>query len=203
MIHRGAILLVALGLVVSALTACGSDDPVLEPPIDDTAAPGGGACSAAGLPSRPEDQPDLPQAVADTRRLIVGAAAGCGYARLAHVAARGDDPFSFTFGAEGDAEAAAAFWKSEEDAGREPLRFLVELLDRPFATRDVPEGAQYVWPSAFAHETWADVPAGERDALRPLYDDTDFAFFESFGGYAGYRIGIAEDGEWLFFVAGD
>jgi hypothetical protein len=27
--------------------------------------------------------------------------------------------------------------------------------------------------------------------------------FERFGSYTGYRIGIAADGDWLFFVAGD
>lgn len=192
-------LLAVVSVLVAATAACGSDDPVLEPPT--TSGPGtGGACSAAGLPSSPDEQPGLPDEVAETRRLLVGAATSCGYARLAHVAGRGAEPFTYSFGDEAD---PAGFWQREEADGGEPLRFLVELLDRPFVERDVPEGVQYVWPSAFGYETWSDVPPADRDALEPLYDETDFSFFESFGGYAGYRVGIASDGEWLFFVAGD
>ena len=41
------------------------------------------------------------------------------------------------------------------------------------------------------------------EALRPLYDDADFATFAGFGGYIGYRVGILSDGTWVYFVAGD
>ena len=27
--------------------------------------------------------------------------------------------------------------------------------------------------------------------------------FEELGGYLGYRVGIREDGTWLYFIAGD
>ena len=156
--------------------------------------------------SEPADQPGVPEKVAETRRLIVGAATSCGYARLGHVAARGQRPFTFSFGRDGDGggDAAAAFWADQEAEGKEPLRFLVGLLDLPFAEHDGGEGAvQYVWPAAFGYDAWGEVPAADRDALHPLYDETDFASFEALGGYAGYRVGIDADGEWLFFVAGD
>lgn len=197
---------VVAAAVVSLMSACGSDDdPALEPPRTTGAGqPGAGSCSAAGVAAPPEDQAGLPDEVRETRRLIVGAASGCGYARLGHIAQRGERPFSFSFGEDAGGQAAADFWRAQEAEGREPLRFLVGLLDRPFVERDAGDGSvQYVWPSAFGYESWSEVPEDDRDALRPLYDDTDFASFEAFGAYAGYRVGIASDGEWLFFVAGD
>jgi hypothetical protein len=36
-----------------------------------------------------------------------------------------------------------------------------------------------------------------------LYTEADVEQWERFGGYTGYRVGIAADGEWLSFVAGD
>ena len=81
---------------------------------------------------------------------------------------------------------------------------LVGLLERPYGTVDTPQRRrQYVWPSAFAYDQWEQVPADEREALTPLYDEDDFAGFEQFGAYIGHRVGIAENGDWLFFVAGD
>lgn len=201
MTRRGAVVAVVCAALAGLTAACGTDDPVLEPPgPTTTAASGAGGCSAAALPAEPEEQPGLPEPVAETRRLLVGAATTCGYARLAHVAGRGDGTFSYSFGEDGD---PAAFWRRQEAEGQEPLRFLVEMLDRPFAEQSTPDGVQYVWPSAFAYQTWAEVPPADRDVLRPLYDDDDFGFFARFGGYAGYRVGIDGTGEWLFFVSGD
>jgi hypothetical protein len=198
---RRGMTLVVLSLCSVLAVACGPDDPVLEPPdLTTTSGSARGACSAAGMASEPKSQAGLPDVVARTRRLLVGAATTCGYARLAHVAGRGDDAFSYSLGEEGD---PTAFWRGQEAEGQEPMRFLVALLDRPYHARLVAGGTQYVWPSAFGYDTWADVPPPDRDALRPLYGDRDFEFFEQFGGYAGYRVGIDADGEWLFFIEGD
>ena len=60
-----------------------------------------------------------------------------------------------------------------------------------------------MWPAAFGYDDWQSVPEPARDELRGLYGPQDLAGFEQFGAYAGYRVGIAADGEWLFFVAGD
>lgn len=157
-------------------------------------------CSAAGLSAPPEPQPALPAAVAATRRAIAEAATACDYGRLAELAGGGRRPFTAAFGGASD---VAAHWQRTEQAGDEPLRYLVGLLERPFARRELDGTAQFLWPSAYAYDRWRDVPGEEREALRPLYDDEDFESFERFGGYAGYRVGIAADGEWLFFVAGD
>ncbi|HVF76440.1 MAG TPA: hypothetical protein VM938_15495 [Acidimicrobiales bacterium] len=157
-------------------------------------------CSADGLSATPATQPGLPVEVATTRRTIVDAATQCDYARLAQLASSGRRPFTAGFGGVDD---LAASWQRGEAGGERPLHALVTLLDAPHARRAAAGDPQFVWPSAFAAERWADVASEAREALRPLYDDEDFAAFQKFGSYVGYRIGIAEDGEWLFFVAGD
>lgn len=157
------------------------------------------ACSAAGEPLevRPEA---LPDAVSKTRLAIAQAARDCDYERLNELA--GPD-FSFSFGAvEGG---PGAYWQEQESEprGPEPMRFLLGMLQRPRGTVEVGGETTYVWPSAFAYESWDAVPEADRRALKPLYDEEDFERFAEFGGYAGYRVGIAADGSWQYFIAGD
>jgi spore germination protein GerM len=155
-----------------------------------------GDCSAALVTEPPSGQPDLPVPVAETRAAILNAATLCDWDLLRSVMT---EPFSFSFGPPGD---AIEWWQSLEADGYEPMRFLVELLDRPYAVQDLGEVVYYWWPSAFP-VPWDEVPAADRDALRPLFDDDDFAGFEAFGGYFGYRVGITDAGEWVVFVEGD
>jgi hypothetical protein len=196
---RGAALArLVSGLVLAAALGCspapepGAGDPAAGPDPQAT-----GACSAAGAEAEPVAQEGVPEAVARTRADIAAAAAACDIEALAALAG---DEFTASFGGEED---LAEHLRREEASGQEPLRILRHLLDTSYAVVDTPQGDQYVWPRAFDHDRWADVPAPERDALRPVYDDVDFHAFERFGAYIGYRVGIAEDGTWLFFVAGD
>lgn len=161
---------------------------------------GGRACSADALPPAVSDQPGLPPAVASVRRQIVEAAATCDYDRLGELASAGSRDFSFTFGGGTD---PAEHWRRLEAGSDAPLRFLAELLQRPFRRVEGGGPEVFAWPSAFAYGSWDAVPAADREALRPLYDDSDFELFEQFGGYVGHRVGITADGEWLYFVAGD
>lgn len=159
-------------------------------------------CSAEGSSPQVGSTPGVPDAVQRTRQAIVDAAIACDYAALAELAATGDSSFTYSFGGGAD---PAEHWRRLEDEGAEdrPLRYLVELLRAPHGVREVEGRTVYAWPSAFTYDEWDEVPEADRAALRPLYGDEDFASFEQFGGYVGYRIGIAEDGEWLYFVAGD
>lgn len=50
---------------------------------------------------------------------------------------------------------------------------------------------------------WAEVPSEAGEALRPLYGDEDLQQFAWSGSYIGYRVGIADAGDWLYVVAGD
>ncbi|MGH9182409.1 MAG: hypothetical protein ACRDZ9_01060 [Acidimicrobiales bacterium] len=142
----------------------------------------------------------LPQAVVATRSQIVAAATACDFEALADLGGAGASGLTFSFGGADD---PAAFWRAQEARGDQPLRHLVELLNRPFATRELPGTTQYLWPSAYAFESWEAVPEADREALKPLYGEEDLADFASFGGYIGYRVGITAAGDWAFFVAGD
>ncbi len=180
----------ALDQIVADLEVLRVGSPPAEPGAE-------GACSAEGHPVPPEPQEQLPLQVAETRAAIVEAAAACDEQRLAELAG---DEFTYSFGGGDD---FAGFLRRGEDRPPRPLRYLVELLDRPYGTVEVQGQTQYVWPSAFAYDDWDEVPEADREALEPLYDEDDFARFARFGGYTGYRIGISADGDWLFFVAGD
>ena len=124
----------------------------------------------------------------------------CDFDALAELARRGDSTFTHSFGG-GDDPAAA--WRQDETAGRPVLRTLVQVMRMPVSSRAVAAGTQYVWPSAFGYDRWQDVPGSDRDALRPIYGDDDLRGFEAFGSYAGYRVGITDGGDWIFFVGGD
>lgn len=174
----------------------GSETNVREHPVFLEPAPDEAICSASAV-SGLEDQSGLPAAVAETRGEVFAAAASCDWGRLDRVL--GTD-FSYSFGAFDD---PIGYWQELEQQGDQPMRFLAELLDRPFATIASEGSTYYVWPSAFARDAWAEVTDAEREALRPLYDDADFTAFADFGAYIGYRVGISEAGEWAFFVAGD
>lgn len=158
------------------------------------------ACSAAADNGELPPHGSLPQEVMRTRKAIFDAAAACDFDALESLASSGSQTFTYSFGEGGD---PVRFWKRREREGDQPLRFMVELLERPSGTIETGRGMQFVWPSAFAFESWQQVPKKDREALKPLYDEDDFEDFARFGGYTGFRLGISESGEWLFFVAGD
>ncbi len=157
------------------------------------------ACSAGRSAPAPAPQPALPAAVAAMRAQIVAAASDCDYEALARLALAGNG-FTYSFGEQGQ---PAAYWRAAESGGRMVMRSLVEILDTPFATRTVEGTTHYVWPSSYASEHWDDVPAADREALGRLYGEDELRRFEQFGSYIGDRVGITENGDWIFFVAGD
>jgi len=112
----------------------------------------------------------------------------------------GGERFTFTFGA---AEDPAQYWRREEAAGGEPMKFLAGMLERPYRQSSTGDLVLYVWPSAATYPSWAEVPPEDRNVLRPLYGDEEFEQFAGFGSYIGYRVGITDTGDWLYFVAGD
>jgi hypothetical protein len=158
-------------------------------------------CSAEVLGSELEGQPELPQAVADLRYQIYEATRGCYWDQIAALL----DPatFSYSFGEDGD---PIGFWQRMEFLHYEPTLYIAGLLARPYGM--MPDAAQpiFAWPSAHAYGDWDAVPEAEKQALRPLYGDLDFGFFEEFGGYLGYRMGITLDGDqaqWIYAITGD
>jgi hypothetical protein len=144
----------------------------------------------------PGPQEDLPEAVAEMRAQIVAAALACDVAALEDLA--GPDLVT-SFGGGGPerfAEAAAS--------GEPLLTTLVAVLGAPHAAIASADGTEdYVWPSAFAYDTWDEIPEADREALLAIYTEEELDEIASFGSYAGWRAGITSDGDWRFFVAGD
>jgi len=193
--------------LVLGLTGCGDDggdaggDPTttssstsstLDPKVRED-------CSAALVDTPPPD-PDLPAAVQATRAEILEAALACDYDRLAEIGEEGDSTFTVSFGGEDD---PAAFWRRLEAEGEPVMETLVDVFAMTWRERDVEGTTQYVWPAAYAYDTWTQIPEGEREQLEALYSDDELDQFEQFGSYIGWRVGITAEGDWLFFVEGD
>jgi hypothetical protein len=159
-------------------------------------------CSAEVLGSELIGQPDLPAAVAELRTAVYEAARACDWEALRDLVA-GAGSFSYSFGESGDPVGA---WQKMEILHYQPMRYIADMLQRPFGVVASDGLPIYTWPSAQAYGSWAEVPAAEREALRPLYDEADFSFFEQFGGYLGYRVGMTLDGDWaqwIYAISGD
>ena len=170
--------------------------PASTTPADATTSIGASTCSGGLVESVLIDQPGLSPGNASMRAAIFEAAVLCDWEGLRALQVEG---FQYSFGINED---SIAYWQQLEDVGEGPIRFLAELLNRPYGTQPGPGTSEYfAWPSAFVNE-WSLVPESDREALRPLYDDDDFAVFSDFGGYFGYRVGII-DGTWVYFIAGD
>jgi len=98
---------------------------------------------------------------------------------------------SYSFG--GPVEGGAiAYWKQLEADGEDPLGTLVEVLSMPWTLAQ----GNYVWPWVYTVPR-SDLTDYETQLLGELADDFDGTT------YLGWRSGIAPDGTWIFFVAGD
>ena len=158
-------------------------------------------CSAEGLGSELVGQPSLPAPVAELRTALYEAARACDWDTLQGLL----DPatFSYSFGESGD---PIAYWQRQELLHYRPMYYLAEILQRPFGLVETGDSPIHTWPSAQAYGSWAEVPEADRQALRPLYQDLDFALFEEFDGYLGFRVGIrssADEAHWIYAIEGD
>ena len=137
----------------------------------------------------------VPPSVQQTHDAILGAARAFDYEALEGLV----DPatFSYSFGEEGD---PIGYWRLLEEEGEVPILgdFLGVVLSMQAGMQD----GVYVWPAAYAKSPseWTAVDLAD---MRMLYTDEEISGFKQAGGYLGYRVGIQEDGTWIFFVAGD
>jgi hypothetical protein len=136
----------------------------------------------------------LPAAVEQTRVALAEAAEAGDYDALA---AHTSDGFRYTFGV-GKPGGAAEYWrKLERTTGERPLETLTAILKMPY----VLSHGYYVWPFAYTAESADELSPHERELLAPLGPLSQL--FPEGIGYLGWRAGIAPDGTWAFYVAGD
>jgi hypothetical protein len=137
----------------------------------------------------------LPPVVDRTRRRILAAAQARDWEALRRII--GDRPIRYTFG-ENVPGGAIAFWKREEARGGKPLETLAAILKLPY----VLSHGIYFWPFAYTTPP-AELTPYEVQLLSSYATKTDVAKWKAFGGYFGYRAGIAADGTWQLYVSGD
>ncbi len=142
----------------------------------------------------------LPDPVRKKRDEILAAARTGDLAKVAAIV--GADQTTISFGGETD---AAEFWKKTfpDSDGAEVLATLIEILEMPLVQLDKGNAQEiFVWPYFHAMQLDKLTPA-QRVELFRLVTAYDFREMQKFGSYNFFRAGIAPDGRWMFFVAGD
>ena len=161
-----------------------------------------GAPLNAPLPEIMRDPAKLPEPVRAMRERILGAAKTGDANKVAAVMKAAEAMPVFSFGGETD---PLEYWKSSypDSEGLEALAILVELLESPFVLLDrgTPQ-EMYVWPY-FVGIPLARLTPEQKVELFKLVTGSDWKEMQEFGAYVFYRIGIAPNGSWQFFVAGD
>ncbi|MGH8946618.1 MAG: hypothetical protein ACRDVL_10765 [Acidimicrobiia bacterium] len=154
------------------------------------------ACSATGVPQPDFIDAGLPLDVSAKAHAIVRFSAMCDFDGLAGIAA---PDFVTSFGGGGVENLQR--WEEE---GRGELGTLLKLLG---TSHGVIEGEHdpkiYVWPAALVYERWEDIPEEQLEELLAVYTEEELEQIAEYGSYAGWRIGIDEQGNWLYFIAGD
>lgn len=136
----------------------------------------------------------LPAAVEETRAALLEAAESGDYEALRPLL---PDEFEYTFGGPVEGGPIAYWQELERTTEQRPLETLATILELPYVlTR-----GYYVWPWAYALRSADELSPHERELLAPLGPVS--SLFPEGIGYLGWRAGIAPDGTWTFYVAGD
>lgn len=153
------------------------------------------SCSSQGV-TPPREVEGLPTPVASTRDAIVTAATACDFEALEDLAV---DDFTSSFG--GGGVENLELW---EDQGQTPMATLLHLFDMNHAAVPVEGGEIYVWPASATYESWQEtVSEEELEELTRIHTEEELDQFASAGGYLGWRTAIDQEGNWLYFGAGD
>ena len=142
----------------------------------------------------------LPAPVARTRERLLAAARSGDLHQLAALMNDSTPIFSFT-----DDKDPVAFWKANypDSEGVEVLSILLTILDAGFVHVDQGTAQEiYLWPY-FARMPLKSLTPEQKVGLFRIITGADYKDMMDFGAYSFYRLGIAPDGTWHFFVSGD
>jgi hypothetical protein len=203
--HARFVILTALGLIVAGGLAAQTrvQTETIQPP----AAPGAPQAPAVATePSVPAeiitDLSRLPVPVARMRQRILEAARSGDLEKLLLVMQSNETLPVFSFGDEKD---PIAFWRANfpDSDGVEILATLIQILETGFVhvARGTPQD-MYVWPY-FAQTPLKDLSRGQKVELFRIVTGSDYKEMAALGAYSFYRVGIAPDGVWHYFVAGE
>jgi hypothetical protein len=199
------------------ITPATSDTPTSEEtptPIPSENLQARGDCSAGDSQVRAYDWPvaEIPDEVEQMRNEIIVAAIACDYDKLESLALQDGEGFGYSYGVE---DSPSSFWRDREreHPNRPQTDFpgymegLVSVLDMPYCKESNDDGTgtntlavYYVWPRVHCagHRT-----ADDWNDLKGLYTDEHIEEMRTNDLYYGFRVGIRENGDWEYFIAGD
>jgi hypothetical protein len=154
------------------------------------------------IPDIVTDLSQLPAAVAQTRERILTAARSGDLQRLLDVMQANEAMPVFSFSQEKNPQ---VLWRATypESGGLEVLATLVTILETGFVHVDAGTPQEmYLWPY-FARRPLKTLTAEQKVELFRIITGADYKDMLAFGAYAFYRVGIAPDGTWQYFVTGD
>jgi hypothetical protein len=160
------------------------------------------AAASGKLPEIVIDPARLPPAVARTRERILAAARSGSLDKLVALMKSTATMPIYSFDDDKD---PAGFWKANypDSEGVEALSILITVLETPFVHIDVGSPQEiYLWPY-FARMPLKALTPEQKVELFRIVTGADYRDMIEFGAYSFYRLGIAPDGTWQFFVAGD
>jgi hypothetical protein len=158
--------------------------------------------SDAPLPEILRSEADLPAPVSETRRKLIEAAKSGDMEQLRALMQAEREPPTVAFGDPGDPIEYLKALSGDEE-GREILAILLEVLESGYAHVGADTADElYVWPYFAQYPIEALTPE-QMVELFTLLTAADYEDMKSYGAYTFFRVGIAPDGRWLFFVAGD
>jgi hypothetical protein len=156
----------------------------------------------APLPTILRSESEMPEAVRETRQKLIEAAKSGDIEQLRALMKAQAEPPSVAFGDPGDPIEYLKALAADAD-GREILAILLEVLQSGFVHSGAGTADElYVWPY-FAQYPLEALTPQQLVELFTLLTAADFEDMKSYGSYTFFRVGIAPDGRWLFFLAGD
>lgn len=166
-----------------------------------------GAITAEAQSSAPPPEPisdlsRLPAPVARTRERILAAARSGDLSHLVTVMQTGATMPVFSLNDDKD---PIPFWKANypDSDGLEVLSIAIEILEAGYVHVDQGTAEDvYLWPY-FARMPLKALTPAQKVELFKIITGSDYKDMLDFGAYNFYRLGIAPDGTWQFFVAGD
>jgi hypothetical protein len=168
----------------------------------ETIRPASPSAKSDGTPDIVRDQSRLPASVAQIRERILAAARSGELQKLVDVM---KTQASMPIFSPSDDSDPIAFWKANypDSEGVEALSILITVLEMPFVHVDVGTPQEiYLWPY-FARLPLKSLTPEQRVELFRIVTGADYKEMIEFGAYSFYRLGIAPDGSWQFFVSGD
>lgn len=185
----------ATGSTTATTTATETGSPTTSTAAPAPEPPPGVECSSGAYSPGPPRTADAPEPVVTTAQLLLDSAMACDSAALISLA--NEDYTAVSFGGVTIEEALGL-----PDVEGRYLVLAALLSGTDPGVFDTEEGQQYRWPAASAESTPSDAQ-WQQVVDAGLYTQADVDQMRAGDGYTGWRVGIATDGTWQFFIAGD